>query len=136
MHALGVEGEDFGVAFGAVRWEFLSVQEETDCGGVADSYDQFAPGMESGCGGSDQCFLGDELSVGGDRDRCVFAGADQQTQLDRRLLGRFRRRIALGTDGYVAFLFDLDCVRVLLPFRLDRRGRRAIGRWRIWCGGA
>lgn len=99
MHALGVEGKGFGAAFDALRREFLAVPEEADRSGVAYSYDQFARGMESGRGRGDQHFLGDELSVGGDPDPGVFARADDQSELDRRFLGSFRRRIAKGTDG-------------------------------------
>ena len=135
MQALGVEGEGFGAAFDALRWEFLAVPEEADRSGVADSYDQFARGMESGRGRGDQHFPGDELSVGGDRDPGIFAGADNQSDLDCRFLGRFRRRIAKGPDGQVVFLFDRDCVGLLLRFRLYRRGRGATGQWEIWCSG-
>lgn len=132
MHALGVEGEGFGLAFGALRREFLVVHDEAHSRGVADLYNQFARGVESGRGGGDQRLPGDVVSVGGDRDPGVFAGADDQSEPDHRFLGGSGSRIAVRTDGYVIVIRDLDCVRVLLRFRWCRRARCGIG-WRRSC---
>ena len=75
-HALGVEDKSFRFGLCSLRLDLFAIPEEADAGGVADPDDQLARGMEGRCGGSDESFLGDQLSVGGDGDPGVFGGAD------------------------------------------------------------
>ncbi len=74
-HALGVEDESFRFGFCSLRLDLFAIPEEADAGGVADPDYQLARGVEGRCGGRDQSFLGDQLSVGGDGDPGVFGGA-------------------------------------------------------------
>ena len=68
VHAFSVEDECLGFGFGALGRKFFAVPEEAYAGGVSYSYDQFAGSVEACGGGSDQGFLGERLSVGGNGD--------------------------------------------------------------------
>lgn len=71
-HALGVEQERFDFAGIALGGDFLSVEQEADAAGVADSGDEFAGGAEGGGGGGDEGFVSDGLAVGSDGDPGSF----------------------------------------------------------------
>ena len=71
-----IEDESLGFGFSSMRCDLFAVPEEADARGVADSDDKFTRGVEGSRSGCDQGFLREELSVRGDGDPGVFAGAD------------------------------------------------------------
>jgi len=133
-HALGVEDESFRFGFCSLRLDLFAIPEEADASGVADPDDQLARGMEGRCSGGDQSFLGDQLSVGGDRDPGVFGGAHDQFESGCRFLGGFHARGAEGTNGHVTLLFDLDLILIGAGSCRwgRRRSRSALGGRRIF----
>ena len=60
---MGVEDKGFGLGFGALRWDFFAIPEETHARGISDADDKFSRGMKRGVGWGDEGFLCDELSV-------------------------------------------------------------------------
>jgi len=130
--ALRIKDEGLRFGFGALGWELFAVPQEADTGRIADPDDKLALRAERSGGRRDQSFLGDELSVGGDRDPGVFAGTDDQGESSSRLLGGCRDGGAKGTDGHVVLLFDLDRIRLLAGFRRRDRNWRAMDSRRSW----
>jgi len=78
MDSGGVEGEGLDFGFGALGWDFFSIQEKADAGGVAYAGNDLALGAEGGLGGRDEGFLGNELTVGDNGNPAGFGGANYQ----------------------------------------------------------
>jgi hypothetical protein len=100
-HAGGVEDEGFYFGFGAVGGNFMAVPEKGDSGGVADSGDDFAVGVDGGVSGGDESFLADELSVGQYGNPGGFLCADDELESGGCSCGRFRTRLRESSNGYV-----------------------------------
>lgn len=105
--------EDDGLSFGlgALGWEFFAVPEETHAGRISNADDEFTGGVKRGVGWGDKSFLCDELSVGCDRDPCVFCGTNHEGQVIRGRYRRLRSRRTEGSDGDVTLFFNGDLIR-------------------------
>ena len=95
-----VEDQRLHFGLGALGRDFLVVPEKRYAGGVADSYGDFAGGMDGHVGRRDEGFLADKLSVGEDGDPCVLTGADDEGHGSGRL--RCGRGFRGSANGYVA----------------------------------
>src|SRR5579863_9492130 len=79
-HAFVIEDKGFDLGFGALGRDLGAVPEEADGGGVADAHRNLMIGAHRGVRWSDQVFLSDGLSIGGDRDEAVFRSPDHERE--------------------------------------------------------
>jgi len=71
------EGLCCGSRFGCLPGDWVVVPTETYAGWVADLHHDFMARLYARIGWSDQVLASDQFSIGTDRDRTIFRGADR-----------------------------------------------------------